>query len=321
MNPLDIALILVVLILTIVGLRRGFLLGAYELLFAVIALLLAARLYGPLAELLGRFIDAREALLNVAAFVAIIVGCQVLASASVGRVARLIRRATGFVPGGQTLDRVAGIAPGFVQGLLAATILTLLAGFLPADTLAGQQLADSRLGLRLYRESTNVALRAVNAAGIQIADFVALTPRSSGDGYLLPFQVDDELEADLDAEDRMLALVNAERVEAGLQPLEPDGALVVVGRAHAVEMFNEGYFAHESPNTGSPFDRLDAAGIEYGLAGENLAFAPNVEIAHEGLMDSPGHRANILEPGFGRVGIAAVRSPDHGLMFVQVFSN
>jgi uncharacterized protein YkwD len=239
----------------------------------------------------------------------------------VGRVAQWLRRATGYVPGGATLDRLAGVAPGFVQGLLAATILTLLIGFLPSGTLAGEQLAESRLGLRLYRESSNVALQAVDAAGIQLADFVALTPRSSGDGYLLPFKVSSGLEVDSEDEQTMLELVNGERVAVGLNPLEPDAALAAVGRAHAVEMFQEGYFAHESPLTGSPFDRLESAGYAYRLAGENLAFAPNVVIAHEGLMNSPGHRANILEPGFGRVGIAAVRSPEHGVMFVQVFAD
>lgn len=321
MNALDIALILIVVALTIVGMRRGFLLGSYELVFAALALLLAARLYRPLAGVLGGLIDAREAVLNVMAFVIIIVVCQLVATATVGRVANWLRQATGYVPGGATLDRLAGIAPGFVQGLLAATILTLLVGFLPSGTLAGEQLAESRLGLRLYRESSNVALQAVDAAGIQLADFVALTPRSSGDGYLLPFKVSDGLETDAEAEQAMLELVNGERLAIGLSALELDDALTVVGRAHAIEMFNEGYFAHESPLTGSPFDRLEAAGLGYRLAGENLAFAPNVEIAHEGLMDSPGHRANILEAGFGRVGIAAVCSAEHGVMFVQVFAD
>lgn len=321
MNALDILLIVIVLALTLVGIRRGFLLGAYELLFAALALLLAARLYRPLAEALGGILDARAAVRNVIAFVAIIIVCQLVATISVGRVAQWLRSATGYVPGGATFDRLAGIVPGFVQGLLAATILTLLIGFLPSGTLAGEQLAESRLGLRLYRESSNVALQAVDAAGIQLADFVALTPRSSGDGYLLPFKVSDGLEVDTEEEQAMLELVNGERAAAGLSPLEADGALTAVGRAHAVEMFNEGYFAHESPVTGSPFDRLDAAGYGYRLAGENLAFAPNVVIAHEGLMNSPGHRANILEPGFGRVGIAAVRSSEHGVMFVQVFAD
>ncbi len=84
-------------------------------------------------------------------------------------------------------------------------------------------------------------------------------------------------------------------------------------------MFRNGYFSHDSPTTGSPFDRINAAGISYVVAGENLALAPTLSVAHEGLMDSPGHRANILEPSFGRAGIGAIRSPGRGTMYTQLF--
>jgi uncharacterized protein YkwD len=53
--------------------------------------------------------------------------------------------------------------------------------------------------------------------------------------------------------------------------------------------------------------------LAYPLSGENIALAPTAELAHEGLMNSPAYRANILNPGFTRVGIAALRSGEHGL--------
>ena len=86
-------------------------------------------------------------------------------------------------------------------------------------------------------------------------------------------------------------------------------------------MFNLGYFAHQSPVTGSPFDRMKRANIPFGVAGENLAYAPNVQIAHEGLMNSPGHRANILRGEFSRVGIVVIKSDFRGSMFSQEFTN
>jgi uncharacterized membrane protein required for colicin V production len=103
--------------------------------------------------------------------------------------------------------------------------------------------------------------------------------------------------------------------------LGPDEPLLQVARSHSAEMFELHYFAHNSPVTGSPFDRLRRAGIGFVVAGENLAYAPNVQIAHEGLMNSPGHRANILRPEFGRVGIGAIRSQLRGTMFSQEFTN
>jgi uncharacterized protein YkwD len=130
-----------------------------------------------------------------------------------------------------------------------------------------------------------------------------------------------QLVPDPDAEQRMLDLVNAERSKAGLKPLVADDKLRQVARGHSLEMFQQDYFSHASPTAGSPFDRMHAAGIQFMVAGENLAFAPNVAAAHQGLMNSPGHRANILRPEFGRAGIGVIRSAAQGSMFSQEFTN
>lgn len=61
--------------------------------------------------------------------------------------------------------------------------------------------------------------------------------------------------------------------------------------------------------------------VRFRTAGENLALAPSVPIAHTGLMNSPGHRANILQSGFGRVGIGILDGGKRGLMVTQNFRN
>ena len=81
-----------------------------------------------------------------------------------------------------------------------------------------------------------------------------------------------------------------------------------------------GYFDHYAPDGESAFSELAVRGIRYRLAGENLARnnyaeAKTVAAAFEGLMASPGHRANILEERFSKVGVAAVQS---GKMWVYV---
>jgi uncharacterized protein YkwD len=124
---------------------------------------------------------------------------------------------------------------------------------------------------------------------------------------------------DPEAEQRMLELVNQERQRAGLGQLVFDTALRDVARGHSQEMFERSYFSHISPVTGSPADRITRAGIMPRLLGENLAYAPNVLIAHEGLMNSPGHRENILRPQYGRVGIGVIRSQFRGSMYTQNF--
>jgi uncharacterized protein YkwD len=59
-------------------------------------------------------------------------------------------------------------------------------------------------------------------------------------------------------------------------------------------MYLNGFFSHTSPSTGTLVDRLRAAGLTYRVAGENLALAATPEEVHDGFMNSPGHRANIL---------------------------
>jgi hypothetical protein len=140
-----------------------------------------------------------------------------------------------------------------------------------------------------------------------------------GESLEIPPADPDDLERDRDAAEEIFEKVNASRAEAGLEPLRWSGDLVDVAVRHAREMYVEGYFAHESARTGNVGDRLRTAGISYRLAGENLALAATPNEVHNGLMDSPGHRANILGSEFATVGIAVIRGP-LGLMTVQVFT-
>jgi uncharacterized protein YkwD len=66
---------------------------------------------------------------------------------------------------------------------------------------------------------------------------------------------------------------------------------------------------------------MHASDIHFLTAGENIALAQSLSIAHNGLMNSPGHRANILNPAFGHVGIGILDGGMFGLMISQEFSN
>ena len=126
---------------------------------------------------------------------------------------------------------------------------------------------------------------------------------------------------DSQAEGTMLTLVNIERQKNNLRPLESDSALKELARDYARDMFARGYFSHYNPEGQSPFDRMKNRNILFFSAGENLALAPNVVLAHQGLINSPGHRANILSPDFGTVGIGAIDGGIYGMLFVQEFTN
>ena len=118
----------------------------------------------------------------------------------------------------------------------------------------------------------------------------------------------------------MLELVNKER-DSGSQTARADPELTEVARRHSADMFARGYFAHDTPEGRDPFDRMRTANVRFVTAGENLALAPTVPVAHRGLMNSPGHRANILHAQFGRVGIGIMDGGIRGLMISQSFGN
>ena len=120
-------------------------------------------------------------------------------------------------------------------------------------------------------------------------------------------------------EQQMVDLVNQERTKAGLKPLAVDMRLVKVARMKSMDMIKNNYFGHQSPVYGSPFDLLKAQGITYKTAGENLAGNSSVTSAHTSLMNSAGHRANILNAGYTKIGIGIISGGPYGLMISQEF--
>lgn len=124
-----------------------------------------------------------------------------------------------------------------------------------------------------------------------------------------------------DLEQEMLRLINAERAMAGVRPLAMDSALTSLSRAYSAEMFTRGYFSHNTPEGVDPFQRMKKANIKYLYAGENLALAPTLMRAHTGLMNSPGHRANILQKAYRKIGIGILENKKYGLMITQEFKD
>jgi uncharacterized protein YkwD len=109
-----------------------------------------------------------------------------------------------------------------------------------------------------------------------------------------------------DAERRLLALVNRDRVAAGLQALVWDDRVADVARGHSTEMRRTKNVAHISPTTGSAADRVRAAKIKTAVVLENVARAYGLGEAHQGLMNSPGHRANLMSQTATHVGVGVV---------------
>jgi len=121
----------------------------------------------------------------------------------------------------------------------------------------------------------------------------------------------------------MFERLNQDRRKEGLPPLEYDERLADVGRAHSEDMRVHQFFSHESPTYGTLDDRLDRAGYVAKVARENLAEAPDVDTAEDGLLKSPHHHENIMAKDIAKMGIGIVRggvkAPEN-LLFTQEFS-
>ncbi|HHW49243.1 MAG TPA: SH3 domain-containing protein [Clostridiaceae bacterium] len=120
-------------------------------------------------------------------------------------------------------------------------------------------------------------------------------------------------------EQAILDLVNKARANAGVEPLKFDMNLVKIARLKAKDMVDKGYFSHQSPTYGSPFDMMRQFGIEFKTAGENIAGNQTAEKAFNAWMGSEAHKKNILNAGFNYTGIGVVESPTYGKVFVEMF--
>lgn len=106
------------------------------------------------------------------------------------------------------------------------------------------------------------------------------------------------------AEAQVLALTNQERAKSGCGPLRMNSALTKAAEAHAADMVDEHFFAHDSLDGRSPFDRMKAAGFKGGAMAENIAVGYSSAAAVvKGWMNSPGHRQNILNCTYTLIGI------------------
>ncbi|MBQ6686575.1 MAG: hypothetical protein IJM99_10760 [Firmicutes bacterium] len=118
----------------------------------------------------------------------------------------------------------------------------------------------------------------------------------------------------------MLMQVNQQRRSAGRSELSLSQELTKVAQAKAEDMRDQGYFGHTSPTFGTPFEMMDAFGIEYRSAGENIAKGQKtVALVMDGWMNSSGHKENILNEDFTQLGVGYCTDKQGNTYWVQMF--
>ena len=306
------------------GYQTGFLGGLLNIISTAISFVSAILFYPDLAQILTAKLSWSENLAFVAAFFIILVVVELVLSFIFHRVFLWVAPIYRNVPTLLFWDKVLGLIPSVLVGLFLVSLFLLLPLILPvkenireivADSWWGRNVLTSALKYQPQIESLLNRLPYKNLAYL-------ITPKPlSETSVSLNFPKEIKLTPDQVSEKGMFDLVNQERQKAGVKVLIWDEQILKVARGHCLDMFSRGYFSHYNPEGKSPFDRMDDAGINYKAAGENLAYAPNVEVAHDGLMNSPGHRANILRAEFGRLGMGVIDGGINGKMFCQEFTN
>lgn len=217
---------------------------------------------------------------------------------------------------------VLSILPAVLRGLVFISLILVLIATFPIQPNIKKAVMESKIGSVILKNAYQLEGPVKGVFGGVSNDtltFLTIKPKTN-ERVNLGFQTA-EVSVDTESEKAMIELVNKERTSRRLPALVFDKTLRDVGRGYSEDMFKKGYFSHYSPEGKSVADRATDAGVDFLVIGENLAFAPNVELAHKGLMNSEGHRANILSTDYGKVGIGVIDGGVYGKMFTQVFTN
>lgn len=214
------------------------------------------------------------------------------------------------------------VIPAFLRGLILIAVGLVILGTFPIQPQIKKGVLDSTIGSRILKYAYGLESPVKQVFGGVANDsltFLTIKPKTD-EKVNLGFQ-STQNSVDEEGEKAMFDLVNKERVSRGLKALVFDPKLRGIGRGHSDDMLKRGYFAHYSPEGKTVADRALDSGVDFIVVGENLAYAPSTELAHKGLMNSEGHRANILSEDYGKLGIGAIDGGVYGKMFTQVFTN
>jgi uncharacterized protein YkwD len=321
LNFIDIVILIVILVYVLEGYALGFVRGLADFISFILSFLFGLTFYDVIGDFLVNTFNIPKGFGNAIGFFIGAFVCEIVLTMLFRFyiLPFLIRKAEALdYP--KKAEKIAGVIPGFFSAIvLMAFVLTMIVS-LPLSPFLKNSVSASKLGNLMVsniqgfdKEINNVFGGAVNDA----LTFLTVEPKSD-ELLQLNFSTS-KISIDREAEIEMLRLVNEERKKVGQSALEEDQSMREVARKHCTDMMQRGYFSHYTPEGKSPFDRMAEDDISFQYAGENLALAPNTSLAMKGLMNSPGHKANILSENFGRVGIGVIDGGIYGQMFCQEF--
>lgn len=304
------------------GCIRGFVRGAISLLVMLAAVWLGYRSGPSIAEFMQSWSGAGP-------IAARVTGSLLVFAAVLVAGAFVAHRFVGLLGPLRVFDRIAGSLVAGIWYVVVVTLVILLAGAAPnLPGIAQGLLSGSRVAVLVKADRAPVIPAVSRLLGDRTLESFVNLNRLVGqsrvviegaDRVEIPLIEPGEIHDRPESARALFEKLNVARFEEGVAVLSWSAALAGVAGRHGEEMYEEGYFSHLSPSTGSVDRRVREQGIPFRVLGENLALSPTVDSVHVGLLGSASHRATMLDPRFSRVGISALEGP-LGLMVVEVFS-
>jgi len=316
-NLVDIAIIISLAVFAFAGFGKPLVFELFELLSFLLAFFFSLKFYNLAAGQLKSVFSLPHSFANVLGFIAVWYLIEIIFFLWVRFFSRKLPSVENL-PG----EKFLSVLPALLRGFVFISVVLVLIGTFPIQPKIKSEVNNSKIGSFILARTYQLEGPLKNVFGGVAQDtltFLTVQPKAT-ERVNLGF-VNDRFNFDEKIEFAMIGLVNKERVQEGLSPLSFDPALREVARGHSADMFKRGYFSHHSPGGNDLAFRARALDVSFLVIGENLAFAPTLELAHRGLMNSPGHRANILSEDYHLIGIGVAASEDYGLMITQVFKN
>lgn len=316
MNLVDLIIIAILILFAFEALGRSVFLETLDFISFLLAGLLSFSYYNLPARYLEAQFQIPHGLSLVLGFLIIWFLSEIIFFVLVRLIVPLLPKAN--IP----LSNFISIIPALLRAFVFIAVGLVITATFPIQPVIKKAVMESLIGSRILKNTYNLEAPVKNVFGGLSNDtltFLTIKPQTD-EKVNLGFQTED-VSIDEKSEKAMVEMVNFERTTRGLSALTFDFKLREVGRKHSEDMFKRGYFAHISPEGWSVADRAQKMDVDFLVIGENLAYAPLVELAFKGLMNSEGHKANILSEDYNKIGIGVMDGGIYGKMFTQVFSD
>ncbi len=319
-NWIDWIILAILIYYALSGWNAGFADLGLSFITFLLSLFLSIKFHAPVGDFLTRTFGIPSAWTGVLGYIIVAFVAQAILS-------ELMQLVLGKLPPKlvfSKMNKVLGAVISILNGVIIIAFFLLVILALPVKGSIKADIQKSVIGNFLVTKAEKYGgpvTTTIDQTRDVAMKFLTVEPDSNESISLPITPAASDLTVDTASEEKMVNLVNQERAKVRVEPVRVDRTMTSVAEAHARDMFLRRYFSHVTPEGLTAGDRLEKAGVTFTVAGENIAYAPDLTTAHDGLMNSPGHRQNILDPSFRRIGIGIISTVTWGTMFVQDLAN